>query len=47
MTEQTPDQRPSLADTAGEPIEESVSREREAVGDAPDTGDLVPPDNAQ
>ena len=37
----------SLADTASESPAESVRREREAVGDAPDTGDLVPPDHAQ
>ena len=36
-----------LGATAGESIEESVARERDAVGDAPDDGDLVPPDDAQ
>ena len=37
----------SLADTARESPEESVRREREAVGDQPDTGDLVTPDHSQ
>ena len=38
---------PGLGQTAAEPPEESVAREREAVGDAPDTGELVPEDGAQ
>jgi hypothetical protein len=38
---------PSLAQTASEPPEESIRREREVVGDQPDTGDLVTPDHAQ
>jgi len=38
---------PSLADVASESTEESVRRQNEAVGDAPDTGDLVPPDREQ
>jgi len=38
---------PSLAQTAAESPEESVRREREAVGDQPDTGGLVPTDDAQ
>lgn len=37
----------SLADTARESPEQSVRREREAVGDHPDTGELVPTDDAQ
>ena len=37
----------SLSDVAGEDLSESVAREREAVGDLPDTGGLVPPDDAQ
>ena len=37
----------SLADTASETPEESIRREREAVGDQPDTGGLVTPDHAQ
>ena len=37
----------SLADTASESPEESIRREREVVGDQPDTGDLVTPDHAQ
>ena len=44
MTEPTP---VSLADVAAEPPEESVAREREVLGDQPDTGDLVPEDDAQ
>jgi len=47
MTEQ-PERPPvSLAEVAAEPPEESVRREREAVGDHPDTGPLVPGDDAQ
>ena len=38
---------PALAEVAAEPAEQSVRREREAVGDRPDTGGLVPPDDAQ
>lgn len=37
----------SLAQTASESPAESVRREREAVGDQPDTGDLVTPDHSQ
>ena len=37
----------SLADVAREDPEESIAREREAVGDEPDEGGLVPPDDAQ
>lgn len=37
----------SLADTAAEPPEESVRRERELLGDQPDTGGLVDEDSAQ
>ena len=44
MTEPQP---VSLADVAAEDPEQSVAREREAVGDAPDTGPLVPADDAQ
>jgi len=41
------DEPTGLADTAAESIEESVRQEREVVGQQPDTGDLVPPDDAQ
>ena len=37
----------ALASTAGRSAEESVQDERDAVGDQPDTGDLVPQDDAQ
>jgi hypothetical protein len=37
----------SLAQTASENPEESIRREREAVGDQPDTGGLVTPDHSQ
>jgi hypothetical protein len=46
-TPRRPDGVPALADVAAEPAEQSVRREREAVGDVPDTGGLVPPDDAQ
>lgn len=36
-----------LARTAAQTPEESVREEVAAVGDFPDTGDLVPADNAQ
>ena len=36
-----------LAATASKSIGESVQEEHEAVGDAPDEGGLVPPDDAQ
>ena len=36
-----------MADVAAEDPAESIAREREAVGDHPDTGGLVPPDDAQ
>ena len=36
-----------LRTPAGESAETSIQQEREAVGDAPDTGGLTPPDNAQ
>lgn len=42
-----PDAPTGLASTASRSGEESVQEEREAVGDHPDTGDLVPPDDAQ
>ena len=45
MTE--PARIPSLADTASESPQESVRREHELVGHAPDTGDVVPADDAQ
>ncbi len=46
--ERTQPERPlSLADVAAEDPEESVARERDAVGDQPDTGGLVPPDSSQ
>ncbi len=38
---------PSLADVAKEPPEESVRHERDAVGDDPDLGRVVPTDDAQ
>lgn len=41
------DEPTGLAATASESVEESVRKERDAVGDQPDTGDLVPPDDAQ
>jgi hypothetical protein len=47
MSEQQRRDVPSMADVAKEPPEESVGHEREAVGDEPDTGDLVPEDDAQ
>lgn len=37
----------SLDATADDSIEESVQHEREAMGDLPDTGGLVPSDDAQ
>ncbi len=37
----------ALAQTASESPQESIRREREAVGDQPDTGDLVTPDHSQ
>ena len=37
----------SLADVAAEPSDQSVARENELVGDAPDTGDVLPTDDAQ
>ena len=37
----------SLAETASESPEESIRREREAVGDQPDTDGLVTPDHSQ
>ena len=39
--------RPSIADVAQESPEKSVAEEREAVGDQPDTGDVVDEDSAQ
>ena len=47
MSEQQRDHAPSVADVASEPAEESLEHERDAVGDEPDTGDLVPQDDAQ
>ncbi len=41
------DEPMGLGATASRSIEESVADEREAVGDQPDTGDLVPSDDAQ
>ena len=38
---------PRLRTPADEPAETSVQQQREAVGDAPDTGGLTPADNAQ
>ena len=47
MTEPSASPALSLAATASESPEESVRREREAVGDSPDVGGLVTPDHAQ
>jgi len=47
VSEQTPERTPSLADTAAEPIQESVEREREALGDEPEGEGLVPDDKSQ
>lgn len=47
MTEPEHDQPTSMADVAAEAPEQSVAHEREVVGDQPDTGGLVPPDQAQ
>jgi hypothetical protein len=47
MSEFQPEPRPSMADVASEPTEESVEREQAAVGDSPDTGGVVPEDGAQ
>lgn len=38
---------PRLTEPATEETEVSVERERDAVGDAPDTGGLTPPEQAQ
>ena len=46
MSEPTPLPR-SVTEVAGESAEESVARERDAVGDQPDEGGLVPTDDAQ
>ena len=46
MSEPTPLPR-SVTEVASEPAEESVDREREAVGDQPDEGGLVPRDDSQ
>jgi hypothetical protein len=44
----TPEQPVSgLGATASESPEQSVEQERAVVGDHPDTGDLVPEDDAQ
>ncbi len=37
----------NLSETARTDAADSVDQERDAVGDQPDTGDLVPPDHAQ
>lgn len=47
MTQPTEQPAPSLAEVAAEDPHESVAAEREVVGDSPDTGDLVPPDQSQ
>jgi hypothetical protein len=46
MSEPTPLPR-SVTEVAQETPEESVAGEREAVGDQPDVGGLVPPDDSQ
>lgn len=38
---------PRLTEPATEEPEDSMERERDAVGDGPDTGGLTPPDHAQ
>jgi hypothetical protein len=47
MSESQPEPGPSMADVASESTEESVEREQAVVGDAPDTGGVVPEDGAQ
>lgn len=47
MTQSSPENPPSIADVAQESGEESTDRQRELVGDEPDTGDVVPADDAQ
>jgi len=42
-----PDEVSGLAATASKSARESIDEEREAVGDHPDTGGLVPQDDAQ
>ena len=42
-----PQREQSMADVAGEPTQESVQRERDVVGDHPDTGGLVDEDRSQ
>jgi hypothetical protein len=42
-----PSEPDGLAATASKSIAESVEEERKAVGDVPDEGDLVPPDQSQ
>lgn len=37
----------SMADVAAEPAEQSVARQKELIGDVPDTGPVVPTDDAQ
>ena len=44
--EDAPLRRP-LAEVAGQPVEDTLDDERRAVGDQPDSGGLVPPDQAQ
>lgn len=38
---------PRLTEPATEEPEDSIERERDAVGDGPDTGGHTPPDHAQ
>ena len=47
MSESQPESRPTLADVAAEPAEESAHREREVLGNEPDTASVVPADDAQ
>ena len=47
MSESQSESTPSIAQVAAESPEESAAKEREVVGDQPDIGDEVPPDNAQ
>jgi hypothetical protein len=47
MSESSPETTPSIADVAKESGEESTARQRELVGDEPDTGGVVSSDDAQ
>lgn len=47
MTGPGDDKAPTIGDVAAEPAEESTAKEAESVGDGPDVGGTVPPDDAQ